>query len=188
MRRFSGWGFILGVTLSFSALAKPLSFADQGPGAALRVIGRADAIVEGSGSKELYVFMDPNCPYCHKLFERTQIELKGSGVVVHWIVVAILRATSAGKAAAILGARDPLRALKANEAGFSRSGGGGAIAPVSPSGHMDWELHKNDELFAKTGADGVPAILYRSVSGQVVLVPGLPPTHSALRDLLKNVA
>ena len=180
-------GVVMTLAVMPLAFATPLAFSHFGPVAALAAIHQADSITEGHGRKPLYVFMDPNCPYCHKLFERLQPQIGPNNLTVHWIVVGILRRTSPGKAVAILGAPDPLRALKTNEYHFHLATGGGAIRPVPVAGRAGQELRMNEHLFNEAGADGVPVLLYRNVQGKVVMLQGLSPSAAALQHVLAAV-
>ncbi|WP_298140098.1 thioredoxin fold domain-containing protein [Acidiferrobacter sp.] len=133
-------------------------------------------IREGNGSRQLYVFVDPNCPFCHRLFERLQPLIGPHHVTVHWIVTGFLRATSAGKAAAILGARRPLAALMQSERGFrpGRGGGGGGIGPVAVRGRAARAVAVNTHLLAMTGFELVPTLVYRNTAGRAVMHQGVP--------------
>ena len=86
------------------ALAKAYSdfgssvFIDQKPAVPVRRI--------------LYVVFDANCPYCSLAFSTLQKYIS-SGLEIRWLPVAYLKADSANRAAAILGAADPGRSPRA---------------------------------------------------------------------------
>lgn len=191
-RRLLGTLGILLIAYSTNALATPLAFAQSpgplGPRAVLTHISRADRIVEGRGARHLTVFVDPNCPYCHKLFMALQPLIGPDHLSINWVVVGILRRTSPGKAAAILGAARPLRALEANERAFSLANGGGAIHPVAVQGSAARGLERNDQLFSETEAEGVPVMLFMSRTGRTVMIQGLPPSAAAIRQTLARIA
>lgn len=143
----------------------------------LKNMGKAIKITEGTGPKTLYVFFDPNCPFCHKLFEELRPYVKKHEVTVHWIPVGILTSTSPGKAAAILQSKDRLKAFYQSEHdwGFNDSPGGG-IAPLQhPSAKTLKELETNDNLLADHGLNGVPVTLFATTDGSAYYFEGTPP-------------
>lgn len=131
-------------------------------------------IREGHGRRQLYVIVDPNCPFCHRLFERLQPLIGAHHMTVHWIVAGFLRATSAGKAAAILGAHRPLAALRRNERSFRPGKDDGGIQPVAVRGRGARALAANNHVLALTGPELVPTLIYRNVAGKVIMHQGVP--------------
>lgn len=123
----------------------------------------------------LYAFTDPNCPYCHKLW-LAMAPYYRQGVQVRHVLVGIISATSPGKAAAILQARDPAAALGMNEAHWGeRTDGGGGIAPLAdPSSANLLILATDQNLMQALGIPGTPALIYRDKRGVVHAVEGLP--------------
>src|SRR5690606_4457408 len=67
--------------------------------------GRADA------PRVVYVFSDPNCPYCNRFWETARPWVDAGKVQLRHILVGVIREDSPGKAAAILSAKDPSAAL-----------------------------------------------------------------------------
>jgi len=47
----------------------------------------ADAhwLQEGHGKRLLYIFIDPNCPYCHRLYTELQSRIGPEDLKVRWI-------------------------------------------------------------------------------------------------------
>lgn len=90
-----------------------------------------------------------------------------------WGVVGILTPTSPGKAAAILGAKNPLAALLYNEQHFHYPDGGG-INEDLPSDAIARRLDHNRELMEMIGANSVPAMVFRAHGGRPVMVQGAP--------------
>ncbi|MHB1949972.1 MAG: thioredoxin fold domain-containing protein [Acidiferrobacteraceae bacterium] len=132
---------------------------------------RAGWITEGRSSRIMYVFFDPNCPYCHILYDVSQRFVRAGLVEMRWIPVGMLAPSSTGKAAAILAARDRRAAFEQNEDHYRRPGGGG-IAPVRPSRSIEAQLRTNLELFQKAGGEGVPLILWEDHSGRIGMQDG----------------
>ena len=71
--------------------------------------------------RTVYVFTDPNCPYCNKLWADARPWVDAGKLQLRHVMVGILTPTSAGKAAALLGAKDPAAALDAYERGHAAS-------------------------------------------------------------------
>lgn len=162
-------------SLMFCSAHAAEAFGPASPQAVLRAVQHDRyAIPEGHGVHQLYVFVDPNCPFCHRLFERLQPLIGPHHLTVHWIVAGFLRATSAGKAVAILGAHRPLAALMRNERDFAPGKDDGGIRPVPVRGPAAHALAVNNRLLAMTGPELVPTLLYRNVAGRIVMHQGVP--------------
>lgn len=149
----------------------------------LKDIGQTTWIEEGKGPHIVYIFFDPNCPYCHKLYVNTRDWVKTGKLQVRWVTVGILTTTSAGKAAAILGAKDPSKAFHYNEDNYSR---GGAIEEDIPSPEIEKKLKANEQLLARTGFGAVPLMLFRAKDGTPYLIQGSPP-ESKLKLIFTSV-
>ena len=145
-------------------------------------------IRDGKSAHVIYVFFDPNCPYCHKVFEMLRPQVQRGEVELRWVVVGKLMATSTGKAAAMLEAKDPTEALYRNERGFSQETGsfGGIEEEPLPREDTLRKLQANMDLLKRTGFDAVPALLYRTRDGKVELIRGAPPA-AFLDKLVKEL-
>lgn len=174
--------FALLLTPLLSSAAEPASTPAQKPDPRLAVaasiladIDQATWIAEGKGPGVIYIFFDPNCPYCHKLYENTRDWVKQDKVELRWIPVGVLTATSAGKAAAMLGADDPLKAFYENEDGYKRGAGGGGLDEALSTPEIDQQLQANEALLSRTRSGAVPAMFFRSKDGAPLMVTGAPP-------------
>lgn len=137
---------------------------------------RADWVAEGSEVPKaiVYVVFDPNCPYCHFFWRAAQAYEK-VGLQVRYVLVAFVKPDSAGKAAAILESNDPARALNKNETGFQVSTETGAIAPMqNPKPATRAKLRANMRLMSSLRVESTPTIFYKSPSGEVRMVSGMP--------------
>lgn len=152
----------------------------------LQDIGQATTIDEGSGAGPIYIFFDPNCPYCHQLYLNTRDWVKDGKAQLRWVPVGILTATSRGKATAILGADDPLQAFHANEQHYERGSGGGGIDEDIPDPAIDAKLQANLALLARTRSGAVPAMLFRTKDGAPILIQG-SPRKDKLPVILENL-
>jgi thiol:disulfide interchange protein DsbG len=159
----------------------------QVAGSMLKDIHRATWIAEGKSRHIVYIFFDPNCPYCHQLYENTRSWVKAGKVQLRWIPVGTLTATSPGKAAALLDAKDRLAAFYRNENGFDSSGGLGGIGEsLGGTPKTEQALRANEALLARTRFNAVPTMLFRADNGAPVLVQGAPPADK-LATLLDHV-
>ncbi len=149
-------------------------------------------ITEGTGRKVLYVIIDPNCPYCHKLWERLRGPVERGELQVRWIIVGYLTPSSFGKAAAILQAKDPVAALRVNEEdfGFRDEDPGGGIEPLPEEAIRDetrLALAANLSLMQAHNLFGVPLAFFRAVDGRGFMFEGAPPPD-VLKELLSLIA
>lgn len=163
----------------------------QASDTAAMLLGKMDQatwFAEGKGSRIIYVFFDPNCPYCHKLYEELRPHVKAGGLEVRWVPVGILFQTSLGKAAAILEAKSPLKAFYKNEADWNRGNSPfGGIKPLSkPSPTTVAKLKANAALMNEAGIDGTPATVFRGDNGKAYFFVGAPDPKQ-LAAILKHV-
>ncbi|OGI42130.1 MAG: hypothetical protein A2150_07420, partial [Candidatus Muproteobacteria bacterium RBG_16_64_11] len=116
-------------------------------------IQQATWIRDGKSAHVIYVFFDPNCPYCHKVYEMLRPQVQRGAVELRWVVTGKLMATSAGKAAAMLEARDPTEAFYRNERGFSQATGsfGGIEEEPAPREDTLRKLKANLDLLKRSG-------------------------------------
>lgn len=179
MRNCSRWLGWVALVVALAAPA-PVVYAETAhakPASAEQVMARFAAahwIADGDGKRILYVFVDPNCPYCRKLFEALRPQIKPRDLQVRYIVVGYLTSTSQGKAAAILEAKDPLAALEYNERNFNRNGRGGGIDETLASDKTIAELDGNYRLLTATGSTAVPAMVVLDRHQVPRLVRGAP--------------
>jgi thiol:disulfide interchange protein DsbG len=153
-----------------------------------RDIGQAAWIRDGQSKHVLYVFFDPNCPFCKRVYEGARARVEIGDVELRWIPIAVLMATSPGKAAALLEAKDPTEALHINEREFSVATGsfGGIGEEPVPKPETEAKLARNLALLRRSGMDSTPALLFRTKSGQVRFVVGAPP-EPALISIIENL-
>lgn len=180
---------VTGLPASPVANAETLSTSRAIAGHLLDNIDQATWIAEGSGKRILYIFFDPDCPYCHKLYDTLRPLVAKRDLQLRWIPVGMLADTSLDKAAAILQADDPLAAFHDNEDnfGFSDSGAGGGIAPATTvSEQTRLNLAANLSLLQEQNLFVVPVAVFRANDGQGFMFHGAPPSGT-LRQLLQYV-
>jgi thiol:disulfide interchange protein DsbG len=136
-------------------------------------------IAEGtlnSPKSVIYVFFDPNCPFCHFAWQALQT-YEAAGLQVRWIPVAYLTESSTGKAAAIMQTKDHLAAFRKNEEGYNPANHEGGIKPVKPSADSQKQLQAHSEFMHQFGITGTPAIVWKDAQGKVQLKGGMPRLH-----------
>jgi thiol:disulfide interchange protein DsbG len=152
------------------------------PASAAASFENAPAIVEGASGKDvkatIYVFMDPNCIFCHYAWKALQ-PYEAEGLQVHWIPMGFLKPDSPGKAAALLQAQDGPALMRELETKFSEKDESGGIKPLaSVPAATQAKLDGNVKTFRSLGFDGTPTIIYMASGGRWADISGLPPLSS----------
>lgn len=145
--------------------------------------------------RTVYVFTDPNCPYCNKFWADARPWVDSGKVVLRHVMVGILTPTSAGKAAALLADKDPAAALAAYERGHMEHNGksiaSGRARPLGDAGlkplnsipaAVQAKLAANERLMASLGLQATPAMAWQDADGTVQMRTGAPA--SALAQVL----
>jgi thiol:disulfide interchange protein DsbG len=127
---------------------------------------------ESDARKIVYIFSDPNCPYCHQFWQRARPWVESGKVQLRHIIVGIIGENSPNKAATIFTAPSPEAALAKNERTFAS--GGIEPAAVVPAAVRE-KLAANRKLMLKLGFRGTPGIVFRDKEGMVQRRTGLPP-------------
>lgn len=84
---------------------------------------------EGRGPDALYIFGDPNCIYCHMLYDMLQ---KNPAIwkklTVHWVPVGVIKPTSMAKAATVIAGGMPALRQDENQFNLTDESGGAAVS------------------------------------------------------------
>jgi thiol:disulfide interchange protein DsbG len=122
----------------------------------------------------LYVYADPNCIYCNKLWTQLRSYVQAGKVHVRWAMVSFLKKTSPGRAAAILAAKDRAAALAQDESKFDAAQEEGAIPELSPvPAELQAVIDTHNKAMAMAGGQGTPLMVYRK-GGKWVVSEGWP--------------
>ncbi|MCY1295585.1 Thiol:disulfide interchange protein DsbG [compost metagenome] len=128
--------------------------------------GRDDA------PRVVYLFDDPNCPYCNLFWQQARPWVDSGKVQLRHIMVGMLSADSAGKAAALLIAHQPEAALHKHEL----AGKSSTLKPLPEiPADIQEQLDANLALMGELGTAATPAIFYRDGEGHLKMQQGLPP-------------
>lgn len=142
-----------------------------------------------------YVIFDPNCIFCHQLYQQMKPLIDNGQLQIRWIPVAFRDPSSPGKAAAMLNADSDAAASKLldqNEAGFNDQTESGALTPLAPNSNDPAvtaafsKVTQNTAYFSKFAFQGTPTILYKQSDGKVMMVPGLP-RGQAFQDMVNSM-
>ncbi len=127
--------------------------------------GKADA------PRIIYMFSDPNCPYCNMFWKQARPWVESGKVQLRHIMVGMLRADSAGKSAALLSAKDPQAALNAHEAA-GKASKLKALEQIPAA--LEKQLTDNLMLMSELGAQATPAIFYLDDNDRLQQHQGAP--------------
>ncbi|MDF3196025.1 thiol:disulfide interchange protein DsbG [Pseudomonas sp. 1928-m] len=142
---------------------------------------RSTWIADGSAKapRILYMFSDPNCPYCNMFWKQARPWVEAGDVQIRHVMVGMLRQDSVEKAAALLSAKDQQAALHQHEsAGKASQLQGLKKIPTA----IQQQLDSNLGLMAEMGVSATPAIFYPDENGQMRQQRGAPNP-----DVLKQI-
>lgn len=127
---------------------------------------------QGQGSKVLWIFFDPNCIWCHRLFLMIHQHPIPETIEIRWIPVGFLKSGSIGKASAIL--KNGFVELSKDEINFDTENEEGG-APIISSPKFRSMVQKNNRILKLLGNGGLetPTLIYRK-KGINYLFPGFP--------------
>lgn len=127
--------------------------------------GKADA------PRTVYLFSDPNCPYCNMFWQQARPWVESGKVQLRHIMVGIIREDSPGKSATLLASKDPAKALAQHEkAGKASTLKALDKIPEAVQSKLDANLAVMEEL----GLSATPAIFYLDDQQQLQTQQGAP--------------
>lgn len=136
----------------------------------------------------LYVFADPNCIYCNKLWSDIRPLVDSGKVRIRWAMVAFLKQSSTGRATAILTAKDRLAAFTLDESKFDKAHEEGGVAPVDPvPAEVRAALATHFDEMGGAGGQGTPFMVYRT-GGKWYGLEGFPTDLNAFVAALEKPA
>lgn len=162
----------------------------QSASIAFNYIGNVSYIQQGTNNAphQSYIMFDPNCIFCHRLYEALQPAIASGKLAIRWVPVAFLKASSQGRVYAMLSSKDPLAMLQQNEKNFNEQTEDGGVPPMtSPSTQVVQQLQNNMAFLTETQIVSTPAILYKTANGTPKLYSGFGDP-SKLNDLIQSFA
>jgi thiol:disulfide interchange protein DsbG len=138
------------------------------------IVGSGPSIMTQTSA---YVFFDPQCPHCAELWVNAQP--LHQQVKMKWIPVAFINAKSKTQAGVLLEAQNPVELMTKYETEMTASKNS-AVLDGSPRAETLEDVERNTQAWKNSGAQSVPAILYRDPknAGKVSMVTGAAPTAS----------
>lgn len=127
--------------------------------------GKADA------PRIVYLFSDPNCPYCNVFWQQARPWVESGKVQLRHIMVGIIREDSPGKSAALLASKDPAQALKKHETD-GKASSLKALNKVPAA--VQEKLDRNLALMEELGQSATPAIFYLDEQQKLQSQQGAP--------------
>lgn len=142
------------------------------PAGLMQRLDRAHWIASGakSSGRVVYVFTDPNCPFCNDLWKAMKAA-RAPEVQIRYLLVAVINADSRGKDAAILESTDPAATLEKQERTFA-SGGIASKATLQPATSETISL--NEALMQALHIYGTPGLVYVDEHDEVKVLGGMP--------------
>lgn len=124
-----------------------------------------------NAKKIIYVFNDPNCPYCHTFWKQARPLVDSGKVQLRHIMVGIIRPSSKGQAATILNSANPAEIFKQ----YNISNGKNKLVELKniPK-DLSEKLDHNSKLLDKYGFYATPAIVWRNEKGEIQSQQGVP--------------
>jgi thiol:disulfide interchange protein DsbG len=135
---------------------------------------------QSDAPRVVYAFSDPNCPYCNRFWKAARPWVDAGKVQLRHIMVGVIRADSAGKAAAMFTAASPSEALERNERSFAD---GGIKPAATVPAEVRTKLDSNAELMSELEFQGTPGILFRDEKGIVQKRAGMPSAEDMVTVL-----
>lgn len=144
-------------------------------------------VAEGNPKAEsiVYVFTDPNCPYCEKFRQAAQPYLAKGNVQLRHILVGILRPSSAEKAAQILMAADPTAALTQLARKTSVEGDKNIPNPDDIPKAIHQQVSENTQFMQEHQVFATPTVVYKDSNGSLKQVQGLPGNAVLENEIFK---
>jgi thiol:disulfide interchange protein DsbG len=144
--------------------------------AAFAELEKSAFIAEGSMKNPksvIYVFVDPNCPYCHLMWRAVQ-PYEAAGLQVRWIPVATLGPTSMPKAIEVLADPDKTAAFRRMEQNHGKPWKPAAASTEQSQPAVAAAIRRNGELMDGFGIAGTPGVVWRDKQGKVQVKSGMP--------------
>ena len=128
----------------------------------------------------VYLFSDPNCPYCNMFWEQARPWVDSGKVQLRHIMVGIIREDSPGKSAALLAAKNPQQALHEHE----KAGKASTLKPLTKiPADVQAKLDANAKLMEELDVAATPAIFYQDAQGNLQQQQGAPSPDKLVQIL-----
>ncbi len=123
-------------------------------------------LAEAEASEVVYVLIDTECPWCHRLMTQLQRDGARVRVQVRYVLVAVLGDESLPRAAAILDSDNRRGALAALLSGKHAAGRGSTDSRAA--------IATNNVLMRALDLPATPGLVYRDAGGAIRALAGMP--------------
>lgn len=136
----------------------------------------------GDANGVMYVFAEPFCGWCSKLYRELQPVI-AAGLEVRWVPVSFLSAKSPDVIEHFLSAEDPLAAMDAHEQIRAQRG---QVISLPATAATQEKIEKNSEFMKRFDIGGTPGIVYE-INGKAMIGGYRPPAEmNALIQAIQN--
>lgn len=123
----------------------------------------------------VYVFTDPNCPYCMQFWQMARPWVESGKVQLRHVMVGILAPSSSLKSAAILAAKDPTKALNEHSLAMLKDRSAGVKGLDSVPSDIEADLTRNEDLMMGWDLRATPAMVWQDEQGRIQMQTGASP-------------
>ncbi|WP_053764457.1 thioredoxin fold domain-containing protein [Leptospirillum ferriphilum] len=148
----------------------------------LSALENAAFVPEGTGKRILWIFMDPNCAWCHKLWVVLHASPVPADIQVRWIPVGFLHPDSVPKAERIL--KEGFRALQKDEDHFDTVHESGGIRGIE-NASLKKKIDRNLVLMGSMMNIETPALVFNTSAGPKIFM-GFPSGED-LRSIMGRI-
>ncbi len=127
----------------------------------------------------VYVFTDPNCPYCMQFWQMARPWVESGKVQLRHIMVGILAPSSGPKSAAILAAKNPTQALNEHSLAMLKDRNAGVKAIDTIPSDIEADLTRNEDLMMGWDLRATPAMIWKDEQGHIQMQTGASPDIAA---------
>ena len=180
---------LLALLLAVGACSKQEPEAAAASAAPKRAASVEIVAAEGKGftvgsmmaANPVYVFFDPQCPHCGRMWEAS-VPLQKKAKFV-WMPVSLLNKSSGPQGAALLSAADPGKSMAEHETSMlANQGGISAASGIKPE--MEEAVKRNTALFNNLGLEGVPFTIARNPRTGLTVTSGGEMNTAQLAQLI----
>ena len=129
---------------------------------------------EGTGLRTLWIFLDPDCIWCHRLYRDLKAHPLPADVAVNWIPVAFLKPSSTGRAETLLAGGLP--ALDKDETRFDETTEEGGV-PETHRPDLEAKIRENTQILVALGGTMTPTVVFQDRNGRTLRFDGFPTSE-----------
>jgi len=132
-----------------------------------------------AGEYDLFVFIDPLCPHCKELIRDAATQMTPENGIRYRIIPVGFQDEGLRKAAVLLASANPAERLMAYANGDESQ-------ITVPSTINTTAVENNTSMMLRHNFDVTPVVVYRTKSGVIRLVRGMPQSYDNIRNDIDN--